>query len=144
MKTYLYCIVMIMFFSNFLNGEKSSKDSFQIYKEISILLQIGINEALNNNLDVCYKSFDEAYQEALKQGLNDLLPIIAISHSRLYLIENNYDEAFRAIRKAKPYIDIQPQSILASDYYELMAQCYMDQKKFDLALETYRSLKEFN
>lgn len=129
---------MIMFFSNILNGEKSSKDSFQIYKEISILLQIGINEALNNNLDVCYKSFDEAYQEALKQGLNDLLPIIAISHSRLYLIENNYDEAFRAIRKAKPYIDIQPQSILASDYYELMAQCYMDQKKFDLALNNLK------
>lgn len=120
----------------------NSSDNINSYRQISDLLQKGIEKALNNNITESHNFFEEAYQQSLSQQLNPLIPLILIAHSRLYLIEEKYDEALDRILKAEKYIEENPKNSLAGDYYEFLGQCYIHQQKFELALENLKKSEE--
>ncbi len=120
----------------------TNSDNVKYYKVIAELLQNGINEALNNNMKECYQYFDEAYAMAETQKLEQLLPILAISHSRLLFIEEKYSDAFIKIEKVSHLIAKQPSTTFAGDYYEILAQCYLEQEKWDLALLNLQKAEE--
>lgn len=117
-------------------------ETILFHRQISYLLQEGIEKALVNKIDESYHYFEEAYKLAMLHNDSLLIPIIVISKSRLYLIEEKYDEAYVCVLRASKYIESRPVSTLAGDYFEFLGQCYTQQKKYDLALEQLRKCEK--
>jgi len=138
-NTMKYVASLIFFTTCFvISAQKQYSDSLETYRQISSILEKGIDEALNNNTTECYRNFDEAYQISLANKLYNLIPVIIIAQSRLYLLEENFDDAILCIKKTESYITNNKNTSLAGDYYEFLGQCYLHQRKLEDALESFK------
>ncbi len=133
MKMKFYIFLLLIFLNVRLLGQNNS-ESIIFNKKISGLLQSGIEKAMNNEISKSYAYFEEAYQLASTRKYDQLIPVIVLSQSRLYLIEDKYNEAFECIKKAEKLIESNPNSSLAGDYYEFLGQCYTHKMEYELAI----------
>jgi len=101
-------------------------------------MQEGLQLAMQNNLPGAHKIFDEVLQEAESKRYSDLVPVIVIAQSRLYAIQNDYEKGLEKLNIAEPIILLDSISSVAGDYYENKAQCYLNLKKYDLALSALK------
>ena len=124
------CHVMAWSETAKLNPEKFTK-----YRYLSGLMQKGIQFALSDQFDSTHYYFEKAYSMALAKKLDELIPLILVSHSRIFAMQNNYEKSFDKLNLAEPYFIQDSTRIYAGDYYEFRAQYYMKLNRDDEAIK---------
>jgi len=121
----------------FLYGQQHLSESIEFNKKISELLQTGIEKALQHQIPESYDYFNRAYDLCAYQKHDELIPVIVLSQSRLYLLEDKFEEAYACVQKAEKIIVQDSKSSLAGDYFEFLGQYFLHEKKYESALDDF-------
>ena len=104
------------------------------YKVISDILQDAIQSALENKYDSAHNKMNLAYNIAQDKSYIELVPIILMAQSRLYVSEQDYPRASEKIKLAEPFFKDDTITSIAGDFYDFQAQSYLHLNKLSEAL----------
>ncbi len=137
-KLYLI-ILLIACFNTFAFGNlDSDKEKFQDYKIISNIIDQGIDLVLDDKIEEGHVMFKKALKLAGEKDYKELIPIIIISQSRLYALEDRHQEGLNALLSIKKFYTDNPDGPYAGDYYEYLGHTYLKLGNLSLALDAFK------
>ncbi len=118
----------------------SSPDNERIqdYKLISEIIYDGIDLVLDNKIDEGHHSFMQALKLAQQKNYQELIPIIVISQSRLFALEDKHQEGLDALLGLESYFIGNYDRPYAGDYFEYVGHTYLKMGNLELALESLK------
>jgi len=141
----LFIFLCHLVFGN-INNSQSNK--FQDYKLISEIISNGIDLAFDDKIEEGLLAFDKALALAKLKNYEELIPIIVLSKSRLFAIEDRNEEGLQALLSIKKYFETDPQRPYAGDYFEYVGHTYLKMDQMERAIyflkksEQYRLIHE--
>lgn len=117
-------------------------DKIDDYKKISAILQEAIQAVIKEDVANGNALFEKAFKIAKEKGYEDLQAVIIVSQSRIYAMENNFEKVLSSLLQADAYFKKDTLSSLAGDYHEYIAQCYLQQNKYEAALEALKKAEK--
>lgn len=134
----LVCLVILCIYCLGYSIPSSDNEKIQDYKLTSHIINEGIDMVLDNKIDEGHQLFKKALMLAEQKNYQELIPIIVISQSRLFALEDRHQEGLDVLLSIEPYFIENHDRPYAGDYFEYLGHTYLKLGNLDLALSSLK------